>query len=441
MAKPNRKHRAAKQRAQQSDAEFWAALGVPEDRQPTAAEFGNAIMTAAMQSAQSGAQSKTARGDAAIAKRFGTLFAGAGPLAAEVEHGAQLAGQRIIARVFENGWLPGDVAEAARRRLDTFGIGFTTDVMAAYMRPFAPVTIDETWLIQLGELNAEVWWIDSSSHLSQWSAKHMLTPVEALTTVIEALALLILLPKMELIRPLPGTARPVADIPHHVDEKVLGRVRGLLAKAESTSFPEEAEALSAKAQELMTKYALDRVLVDADSAVPDLPGARRIWLDTPYTDAKALLIDVVANANRSRAIFFAEWGFVTIVGDEADLDAVELLSTSLLVQATRAMIASGEAATDESRSRVYRKAFLVAYATRIGERLAAATAATIAESVAPERLLPVLASHQIVVDTAFGNLFPQARSRGIAIRSAEGWDAGRAAANHARLDSRRPLDR
>ncbi|MFE3753475.1 DUF2786 domain-containing protein [Nocardia tengchongensis] len=33
-------------------------------------------------------------------------------------------------------------------------------------------------------------------------------------------------------------------------------VRGLLAKAESTSLPEEAEALSAKAQELMTKYAL-----------------------------------------------------------------------------------------------------------------------------------------------------------------------------------------
>ncbi|MFD6351790.1 hypothetical protein [Nocardia tengchongensis] len=31
--------------------------------------------------------------------------------------------------------------------------------------------------------------------------------------------------------------------------------------------------MSAKAQELMTKYALDRVLVDADTVVPDLPGA------------------------------------------------------------------------------------------------------------------------------------------------------------------------
>ncbi|EOD65931.1 DUF2786 domain-containing protein [Amycolatopsis vancoresmycina] len=51
-----------------------------------------------------------------------------------------------------------------------------------------------------------------------------------------------------------------------VDGDVL---RALLAKAESSSFPEEAEALSAKAQELMTRHALDRVLVTAG---PELPG-------------------------------------------------------------------------------------------------------------------------------------------------------------------------
>ncbi|WP_330181655.1 DUF2786 domain-containing protein [Nocardia sp. NBC_01503] len=437
MGKPNRKHRAAKQRAQQSAAEFWAAVGIPEDREATAAEIGNAITAAALQSARSGARGKTARGDAIVAERFGALFAGLP--ASVVEHGTQLAGQHIIASVFRNGWLPSDIAQAAQRRGDTFVVEFLTDVIAAYVRPFAPDTIDETWRAQLSELGAEVWWSDSATHLSQWSVKQMLTIEEALTTVIAALALLLLLPKMESIRPLPGAARP-QSVPHHVDEKVLGRVRGLLAKAESTSFPEEAEALSAKAQELMTKYALDRVLVDADTSAVDLPGARRIWLDTPYTDAKALLIDAVAKANRSRAIFVAEWGFVTIVGDETDLDAVELLSTSLLVQATRAMIAIDINATGTD-ARTFRKAFLVAYATRIGERLAAATAATIAQSATPERLLPVLASHQLAVDNAFETLFPQSRSRGITIRSAEGWDAGRAAADRARLDSRRGLER
>ncbi|WP_405136217.1 DUF2786 domain-containing protein [Nocardia sp. NBC_01388] len=440
MGKPNRKHRAAKQQARQGGSDFWTA---PDSGNVTAADIADAIMTTAMDSAQSGARGKSPKGDSVVAKRFADQLAGSDLPVHDVELGAHLAGQHIITRTFQNGWLPADIHQAAQRRVDAFAISFLIDVMAAYMRPFAPGTVDETWLEQLRELAADTWWSDSTSHLGQWAAKHMLTTAEALTTVVEALALLILLPKLELIRQLPGTARPHAEVPHHIDEKVLGRVRGLLAKAESTSFPEEAEALSAKAQELMTKYALDRVLVDADTSVPDLPGARRIWLDTPYVDAKALLIDVVAKANRSRAIFASAWGFMTIVGDDTDLDAVELLSTSLLVQATRAMIASGnrEARSDEARSRTFRKSFLVAYASRIGERLEAATAATIAESVEPERLLPVLASHQIAVDAAFDTLFPQARTRGVSIRSAEGWEAGRAAADRARLDARRSLDR
>ncbi|MFI9505594.1 DUF2786 domain-containing protein [Nocardia sp. NPDC052566] len=366
---------------------------------------------------------------------------GRDPLRREVEHGALMAGQYVILRVFQNGWLPGDVHQAALRNVDEFAVAFLTDVIASYVQPFAATSIDETWRAQLNELEATVWWSESEPHLGQYAAKQLLTPVEAVTTVIEALALLIRLPQLELIRPLPGTARPRAATHHAVDEKVLSRVRGLLAKAESTSFPEEAEALSAKAQELMTKYALDRVLIDADTSVPDLPGARRIWLDTPYVDAKALLVDVVSTANRCRAIFASAWGFMTVVGDESDLDAVELLTTSLLVQATRAMIATGNqrARTADSRSRSYRKSFLIAYATRIGERLAEANTTTIAESPDSARLLPVLASHQLKVDEAFDTLFPQARNRSISIANANGWDAGRAAADRAHLQARRAV--
>lgn len=403
----------------------------------TAPQIADAIVAAAVQSAQRGARGKTPRGDAAVAKRSAGKLAGRGALAPEVAEGAALAGRNVLARAFGNGWLPADIHQAARRRADDFAQSFLTDVMASYTATFDPATIDETWTGQLRDLDADVWWSDSAPHLAQWTNKHMLTGAEAVTTVIEALALLLLLPKLELIRPLPGTARPPGTVHHHVDEKVLGRVRGLLAKAESTSFPEEAETLSAKAQELMTKYALDRVLLDATTPTPDLPGAQRIWLDTPYTDAKALLVDVVAKANRARAIFASSWGFVTIVGDEPDLEAVELLTTSLLLQSTRAMIATGnqDLRTDDARTRPFRKAFLIAYATRIGERLEAATATTIANSPHPERLLPVLASHRQAVDTALEALFPQSRTRGVTIRSAEGWTAGRAAADHAQLDT------
>ncbi|RMI30214.1 DUF2786 domain-containing protein [Nocardia stercoris] len=391
------------------------------------------MVAAATEAAQRGARAKTPRGDVAVARRFATDLAQNGSLTPEIESGVRQAGQRVVTRAFTDGWLPADLQRVADRRTDEFATAFLIDVIAAYAQPYPADAVDETWREQLAALGAHVWWNEQSPHLAQWAARHLLTPVEAITAVVAALALLLLLPKLELIRPLPGAALPAAAH-RHLDAKVLGRVRGLLAKAESTSYPEEAETLSAKAQELMTKYALDRALLGAAAREPDLPGAQRLWLDTPYLDAKALLIDVVAAANRCRAIFAAQWGFVTVVGEPADLDAVELLSTSLLVQATRAMIASGNAElrSEDARTRDYRKAFLVAYATRIGERLETA-AATVADTVDRERLLPVLASRQLAVDAAFENLFPRSRNRGITIRSADGWDAGRSAADRAHL--------
>ncbi|WP_405163547.1 DUF2786 domain-containing protein [Nocardia sp. NBC_01499] len=430
MGKQNRRKRSGRrpEGGPSSSSEFWSGQQRPAD----AEQIANTLMAAAMESAQ---------GASAAAERCATALAGRDPLTPQLAHGAHLAGQHIISRIFQNGWLPEDVHQAARRHLDEYAIALLTDVIATYVQPFAAASVDETWRAQLNELDAVVWWSPSAPHLGQWAAKQLLTPVEALTTVVQALALLIRLPRLELIRPLPGTAQPTPSAHHHVDEKILSRVRGLLAKAESTSFPEEAETLSAKAQELMTKYAVDRVLVDADTSVPDLPGACRIWLDTPYVDAKALLVDVVTKANRCRAIFASAWGFMTIVGDEGDLEVVELLTTSLLVQATRAMIASGNQAqrSADSRSRSYRKSFLVAYATRIGERLAAANESTIAKSIDSARLLPVLASHQVKVDEAFDSLFPEVRNRGVSIPNANGWDDGRAAADNAELGARRPL--
>src|SRR5438552_3000516 len=68
----------------------------------------------------------------------------------------------------------------------------------------------------------------------------------------------------------------------------------------------------------------------------------------------------------------------------ADLDAVELLFTSLLVQANAAMIRAGGKKDEygRSRTRSFRQSFLVPYAIRIGERLAEATGHAEQEAVA-----------------------------------------------------------
>ncbi|WP_067821169.1 DUF2786 domain-containing protein [Nocardia inohanensis] len=424
------KNRRHKERQRAAGDPGFAAVASGLGADATGEQIGQAILTGAL---------AVARGNAKAARQFAGELGALSP--APLSEGADSAGRQLVSAVFRNGWLPGDIEQVARRRVDEFAQGYLIDVMAAHVRPYPAESVDATWLAQLAAAGATVWWSPDEPHFGQWAAKRLLTPAEALATVIEALALLLQLPAMPLIRPLPGAARPEQSVPHAVDEKVLGRVRGLLAKAESTAYPEEAEALSAKAQELMTKYAIDRVLVDADHRAVDLPGARRLWLETPYVDAKALLVDAVAKANRCRVILSAEWGFVAIVGDETDLDAVELLTTSLLVQATRAMIASGnhQDRVVEARSRTFRKSFLIAYATRIGERLAAAEQATIAKSAAPERLLPVLAARRQDVDKAFETYFPAAKSSRISAGSAEGWQAGRAAANQAQLGAHPPI--
>jgi Protein of unknown function (DUF2786) len=348
-------------------------------------------------------------------------------LPAELAGAADRTGQQLIGRACRGGWLPEDLHQAARRRLDEFAGSYLLDTLAAYAGQFTAV--HPAWREQLDAAGAVRWWTEAEPHLPQWAAKHILTPSEAVAAVIEAFGLLKTLPALTVVLPAPGTPleRPVrhsAD-EKRVDEKKLSRVRALLAKAESSSFPEEAEALSAKAQELMTRHALDRVLVESTEVVPARSAARRIWLDTPYTDAKSLLVHVVAAANRCRAVFDPRWEFVTVIGDEDDLDSVALLTTSLLVQATRAMIAD-----PAGRSRPFRKSFLVSYATRIGERLERAAEATIAQ--APE-LLPVLASHERNVAAAFTTLFPEVVNKSVTVRSHEGWGAGRAAADRARL--------
>jgi hypothetical protein len=218
----------------------------------------------------------------------------------------------------------------------------------------------------------------------------------------------------------------------------MAKIRALLAKAESTSFDAEAEALSAKAQELMSRHAVDAAVARADGRRTEQPIVRRIQVDDPYARAKSHLLNVVGGANGVRAVGHDSLGLVALVGYAADVDAVELLFTSLLVQATRAMLDRGRVADGRGRSRTrsYRQSFLVAYASRIHERLHAAAAVVHqeAESALGRSLLPVLASRDHEVDRSLAEHFPSTmRRRGPRATNTEGWQHGRIAAELATL--------
>jgi hypothetical protein len=163
-------------------------------------------------------------------------------------------------------------------------------------------------------------------------------------------------------------------------------------------------------------------------------------VDDPYAGAKSILLSEVAAANRCRAVWSKGLGFSTVLGFDADLEFVDILYTSLLVQATSAMVAAGSQVdrSGRSRTRSFRQAFLLAYAGRIGHRLREAETASRAAAAEEygEALLPVLADRSAAVKAAEAEAFPHLVSRSVSVSNAAGWAAGKAAADLAHLSGR-----
>ena len=302
---------------------------------------------------------------------------------------------------------------------------------------------DGDWRMQLEELGALTWAVADEGLLDEWAASDPLADV--LRRVLELIGLLERLPDQPILIPPPAqwssSDQRGARASAAGDSRRLARVRAaLLAKAESTEFPDEAEALSAKAQELISRHSIDRAaLAGTDDTVAVM--GRRIAVDSPYAQAKSVLLGTVAVANRCQAVRSVEFGFSTVFGASDDLAAVELLYTSLLAQATTAMLVAGSA---DRRRRLpsFRESFLAAYAVRVGERLRGAADAAVGDGVTRhgDRLLPVLARRSDAVDDAVAAAFPQTSRSPLRAPNHAGWSAGLAAAELARLGPDQAFD-
>ncbi|WP_369234180.1 DUF2786 domain-containing protein [Streptomyces sp. R21] len=358
------------------------------------------------------------------------LDTGASLLAADSAADPELArrGEEFVAGAWRRGWQPADVVRFVRRELEDIHVRLVSALVLAQAKDDGPR--GPRWAAQLAELTAEPPRTDRFSHA---------------TAVLELYRLLLRLPSIEPLDA-PGTGPQASHTSQasHQDSRMLGRIRALLAKAEATGFPEEAEALSAKAQELMARHSIDEALLAARTHAKDAPGACRIGIDAPYETAKAVLLDAVAGANRGRAVWNEALGFSTVVGFEADLEAVELLYTSLLVQATAAMTKAEaqQRAGGRKRTKTFRQSFLAAYAHRIGDRLAEVAEAQVGASQGESGrdLLPVLAARDVAVADHMEQMFPDTvttRVRGVT--DAAGWEQGAAAADRAQVRARPPL--
>ncbi|MFG3099570.1 DUF2786 domain-containing protein [Streptomyces sp. NPDC048182] len=358
-------------------------------------------------------------------------------LAADPAADTELArrGEEFVAAAWRREWQPADLVRIVRRELGDVHVRLAAGLIraqAARDRPRGP-----RWAAQLADLPGaphQAARTDRFSHA---------------TALLELYRLLLRLPALE---PLEQQGKTVEARP---ESRALARIRALLAKAEATGYPEEAEALSAKAQELMARHSVDEALLAAHAPAPDAPGARRIGVEAPYEQTKAVLLDAVADANHCRAVWSEAFGFSTVVGFEADLEAVELLYTSLLVQAEAAMTKAEAAQRSGGRKRTktFRQSFLAAYAHRAGTRLRAVAERTTAERAAAgaegtegttgdgaAELLPVLASRQVAVTERLEAMFPRTtttRLRGVDDEA--GWTEGTRAAERAQVGRLRPL--
>ncbi len=283
---------------------------------------------------------------------------------------------QALQRVSHAGWSPRDQAELVRRRLTPEHLPLLARGLRDEAKRHAADRVALRWLDELATLGPPEHPALRNEH--------------GLALALALVAVLGTAPAIAQLVPPPGivdlhqAARPHPETHGHA-AKLLARVRALLAKAESTDFPEEAEAFSAKAQELISRHSLDRLLTGAERSSrtrSDAVVARRLWIDAPYVMAKARLADAVGRANRCSTVVSEKLGFATVVGAPGDLDAVELLTTSLLVQANTGLLRAGRR-TDSygaTRTTSFRRSFLLSYAHRIGERLT--------EADGPRRLRP-----------------------------------------------------
>ncbi len=198
-----------------------------------------------------------------------------------VDAGLSRCLERAVGEAWRRGWQPADLARVTERRLSPAHARVATTAIAAEAGRYPPSTVDAHWRSQLDELAH-----DAAPATNGRRAGGPATREIEIRRGVETLALLLHVPELPRLCAPPGEATGAATfaasgIAASTDARVLGRVRALLAKAESTTFPDEAEALTTKAQELMARHAIDRAVLGTAAGQTGGPVGRRLAWTTP----------------------------------------------------------------------------------------------------------------------------------------------------------------
>jgi len=222
---------------------------------------------------------------------------------------------------------------------------------------------------------------------------------------------------------------------------LLDRVRKLLAKAEDEGVtPHEAEALTAKAAELMARHGIDRAILGHLQPGTDKPIDRVFTIDRPWADVKAYLLSHLATSLRCEVIEIDAPGGsrrLHVFGYASAIDRASILYSSLLVQMSRALAVQHVPAGLTS-VRGWRRSWMLGYATtatalvRDAEQRAAREAGDLPLS-GPSTAL-ILADRTAIVRRLADDAYPATRPTRVTCAH-DGYADGYAQGQRADIDS------
>jgi hypothetical protein len=201
-------------------------------------------------------------------------------------------------------------------------------------------------------------------------------------------------------------------------DALLARVRKLLVKAEAAGVtPAEAEALTAKAAELMAKYGIDRALLAAERPETDRPADRVIDIGNPWARVQAHLLCGLASSLRCQCVILPRRGPGTrihVFGFTSDIERADVLYTSLLVQMWHGLAATPLPPRVRS-ARAWRRSWLLGFATAVVARVRAAEEGAARKAADPasgagSRAALVLADRSEVIGRTLRHAYPVTRT-------------------------------
>jgi Protein of unknown function (DUF2786) len=226
-------------------------------------------------------------------------------------------------------------------------------------------------------------------------------------------------------------------------DRLLDRVRKLLAKAEAEGVTvAEAQALTAKAAELMAKYGIDRALLAATRPETDKPDNRIVEIYNPWARVQAHLFCGLAAALRCQCILLpARAGQrVHIFGYASDIQRADVLYTSVLIQMWHGLIAADVPAGADS-VRAWRRSWLLGFTAAVIARVRAAEdraeqAAAAAPGGGSSRAALVLADRSLVIRQNVAHAYPHTRKATVTY-TGTGYGAGYAEGKRADIGTSR----